>query len=283
MALLAKFRQTLESHGNQVSLLIVDNSRREGEERYTGHGFEAVRVAAGDNSNREFSGWDAGVADVLSRGKAPDVWIFTNDTVASRHGWSNQRAARFCLEAEWLSPHVGPWMLGEVTDCARPGETPLGPMLQWISTYAFAMNHTLLQRLGTLSPGNELLDSFFHDSYEPAHKLFRDHLDPDFFGGAQAWLIADPEESAERARKYKWAHAWHGATELNADTFDALRAKMRCVMSETFLSQRARQAGAEFRSPYDASNGRARIRRTAHYILDKISEKLILRRMRRTT
>ena len=281
LALLAKFRQALRAAGNEVSLLIVDNARLEGEERYSGHGFENVRVIAGDNSNREFTGWDLGVRDLRARGLPPDIWIFTNDTIATHHGWSDKRAGRFCHEAVWLSDHTGPWMLGEVTDCQTPGKTPIGPMLQWVATYCFAMNEMLLRRLVTLCPGGALLDSFVYDSWEPGHKLFKEETEH-FFKGFLAWLVAeDPKAAAERARKFKWAFTWHNAKPLDAETFDSVRGKVRCVISETFLSVRATQAGAELRSPYDATLGRARLRRTAHYFLDKFSEKMILRRLRK--
>jgi hypothetical protein len=282
--LLARFRQVLVPSGNQVSLVIVDNAMSSGEERYTGHGFDDIRVIAGDNANREFSAWDAGVKDVLSRSsEEPDVWFFTNDTVATHHGWSKQRVNRFCTEAEWLSAHAGPWMLGEVTNCAKPEQTPLGPIIQWVSTYAFAMNGNLRQGLGTLCPGAELLDSIVHDSYEPAHKLLRDDFPNDYFAGALVWLVADQQQANERARKYAWSHPWHNASTLNAETFPSLRGKARCVLSETFLTQRARKLGADLWSPYTATTGRDRLRRTAQYMIDKMSEKAILRRQRKAS
>lgn len=281
MALLAKFRALLAKPGNRITPIIVDNGRLEGEESYRGHGFEAVRVVPGDNSNREFSGWDAGVAALLSGAEEPDVWVFTNDTAARHHGWSDARAARFCEEAEWLSGHPAPWMLGEVTDYIGSSPTPLGPQIQHVSTYAFVINRALRQGLGTLSPGNALLDSFVHDSYEPARKLFKDNVDPGYAKGCLTWLVAEEGEAEERARKYKWAFAWHNAKPLNAETFEDLRMKVRCVLSEGALTLRARHLGAEIRSPYDACNARMRIRRTAQFILHKFSERRILRRLQK--
>jgi hypothetical protein len=280
LALLGKFRQTLIEHGQQVSLLIVDNAMTSGEQGYSGHGFEGVRVVPGDNSNHEFTGWDAGVAEVLRHGGEPDVWIFTNDTAATHHGWSDNRARRFCVEAEWLSQHSGPWMLGELINCAVPGTTPIGPMLQWIPTYAFAMNGLLRQGLRTLSPDPALLDSMFQDSYEPAHKMFRDHMPPDFMAGAMAWLVADEGEGAERARRYGWKNTAYKVSAFNADTFPLLRSKLRCVLSESFLSQRARQQGADLWCPYSGTTGRRRIRNTFAFLMDRVKEKLILRSQR---
>jgi len=280
LELLGRFRRLLVARGHEVSLLIVDNALRSGEERYDGHGFEGVAVVPGDNSNHEFTGWDAGMSAMLRRADAPDVWVFTNDTVATHHGWSETRVRRFFDQADWLSQHGGPWMLGELINCANPGSTPIGPMLQWISTYAFAMNDRLRWTLGTVSPAPALLDSIFEDSYEPAHRVFRPHLGPDFMAGAMDWLVADSGEGTARARRFGWKNTAYKVRTLDAETFPALRSKLRCVLSESFLSQRARQAGAELWCPYSGTTGRQRVRNTYDFLMDKVKEKLIMRRRR---
>lgn len=279
--LLARFREAFAKPGDRVTLVVVDNARTDGEETYAGFGFEA-RVIPGDNSNREFSGWDTGVAAVLSRSDEPDVWIFTNDTVARHQGWSPQRAARFGQEIEKLSVHAGPWILGEVHDYVRSVKTPLGPQLEYIVTYGFAMNNTLRKGLATLSPGNEFLDSLVHDGYEPAHKLFRDHVDPGYAETRLVFMVADPDAMAETKRKFKWSGGWYKASPLTAETFEDMRMKVRCVLSETLLSVRARQLGADIRSPYDARNGRDRVRKTVQFFADKLWERRFMRRLKKS-
>lgn len=281
--LLARFRDAFMRPGDRVTLVIVDTARTVGEEPYTGFGFEAAQVIPGDNSNREFSGWDSGVAAILSHSDEPDVWIFTNDTVAQRHGWSPQRAVRFGQEIERLSTHSGPWILGEVNDYVRSVNTPLGPQLEYIVTYGFAMNKALRRGLVTLSPGNEFLDSLVHDSYEPARKLFRDHVDPAYAETRLIFMVADPDQMAETKRKYKWKSGWYKASPLSAENFEDMRMKLRCVLSETLLSVRARQLGADIRSPYDARNGRERVRRTLQFFADKLWERRTsMRRLEKT-
>jgi hypothetical protein len=46
------------------------------------------------------------------------------------------------------------------------------------------------------------------------------------------------------------------------------------------LSLRARQLGADIRSPYDARNAREHIRRSLQFLSDKLWEKFLLRRLR---
>ncbi|MDM0027644.1 hypothetical protein [Variovorax saccharolyticus] len=280
--LLARFREAFARPGDRVGLVIVDNARTDGEETYSGFGFETARVIPGDNSNREFSGWDAGVAAVLAHSEEPEVWIFTNDTVARHQGWSPQRAARFGQEIERLSTHAGPWILGEVNDYVRSVNTPLGPQLEYIVTYGFAMNNTLRKGLVTLSPGNEFLDSLVHDSFEPARKLFRDHVDPGYAETRLVFMVADPAQMEENKRKFKWRGGWYKASPLSAENFADMRMKLRCVVSETLLSVRARQLGADIRSPYDARNGRQRVRKTLQFFADKLWERRFMRRLKRS-
>ncbi len=281
LELLSKFRSGLVKKDDRVTLVIVDNARTDREESGSGAGFEKYIVLKGDNSNQEFSGWDVGVSAVLSSGIKPDVWIFSNDTAAWHHGWSDQRAARFASETQRLSEHAGPWILGEVNDFTGSAKTPLGPLLEYIVTYCFSMNEALRERLTTLSPGNAYLDSLVHQDFEPARKILRDHVDPGFAESRLKWVVAeDPAELADIGRKYKWARrGWHNASPLNSETFDSLRMKMRCVLSESLLSVRARQVGADIRSPYDARNGRERIRKTAQFIADKLWERRFLRKL----
>ena len=281
LELLAKFRSTLTRNGGRSSLVIVDNAMAAGEQppSYSGQGFGAVRVIAGDNSNREFTGWDVGVSALLAHGDEPDVWIFTNDSVTTRHGWSDQRAARFGDEIEALSVHAGPWILGEVTHHPKPMRTPAGPQLDFVSTYCFAMNKALRQGLVTLSPGPALLDSAVHDSFEPARQLFRDNVDPDYVASQVVWLITDgAEDSSEKTSKYNWSFSWHKAKPLTAESFDDLRAKARCIVAEHALGARARTLGADVRSPYDARTGRDRLNKTTTYFADKFWERRYLKK-----
>jgi len=283
LELLARFRSTLAAGGNRFSMVIVDNASAPGSQpsSYGGQGFADVPVLSGDNSNREFSGWDVGIAAMLARGDEPDVWIFSNDSITARHGWSQHRSTRFAQEIAVLSPHEGPWMLGEVTHHPKPMRTPAGPQLDFVSTYCFAMNRALRQGLVTLSPPPELLRAAVHDSYEPAHQLFRAEVDPDYAASQVVWLVTDGEEdSSEKARKYHWSFAWHKAKPLNAQTFGDLRAKALCIVSEHALGARARALGADLRSPYDARTGRDRLTRTKAYFMDKLWERRYLRKMK---
>jgi hypothetical protein len=279
LQLLAKFRRELSAVG-EVSLLMVDNARLSGVGHYSGHGWEDISVIAGDNSNREFTGWDVGVEDVLSRGPEPDIWIFTNDTIATHHGWSENHIKRFCNEAIFMTPFAAPWLLGELQDTAKPDTTPIGPVLLWLPTYAFVMNAQLRQALGTLSPPTAVLDAILEPDFEPRRKLFREGVEIGFFQQSIQYLVAEEgmEAHQQLARKMGWTSTWHSSAPLTAETFPGLSKKLRCAVSECFLSVRAHQAGAVLRSPYEGHAGRKRLASTIDFLRDKIAEKIIFKR-----
>ncbi|MEJ7686794.1 MAG: hypothetical protein WKG52_07300 [Variovorax sp.] len=279
LELLRMLRHHLANKVDTVSLVVVDNARAAAAEPLRDSEFGTGLLLPGDNANREFSGWDKGVSAVLSQGAEPDIWIFTNDTVAWNHAWSEQRIARFAGEIRHLGQHPGPWLFGEINAFPGSTQTPLGPLLEWVATYCFAMNGNMRQQLEKLSPDNALLDSLVRERFEPGGGLYSDEVDPGYADFISAWLVKDDGDPA-RQRRHKWSHEWHKATPLSPDNFDDLRMKARCCLSESMLSVRARQLGAEIRSPYDARNAREHIRRSAQFVSDKVWEKFLMRRLR---
>jgi hypothetical protein len=280
LQVLDKLRIRLAQEGDRFSSVIVDNASAVPAGSANGTHSDQGLVVTGDNSNREFSGWDTGVETLLARGEQPDVWVFSNDTVALNHAWSERRLERFGGEISKLALHPGPWLFGEINDFPHSTMTPMGPLLEWVSTYCFAMNNTLRRRLGTLSPGNALLDSLVNEQFEPGRGVFRDHVGEGYVDFVSAWLISDDGEGEQKRRRFKWDHEWHKASPLGPENFEDLRMKARCCLSEHMLSLRARQAGADIRSPYDARNAREHIRRSLQFLSDKLWEKFLLRRLR---
>ena len=147
LQVLEALQRRLAQQGDRFSLVIVDNAPTAAAGSLRHPGFEQAFAIAGDNSNREFSGWDSGIEALLARGDEPDVWLFSNDTVALNHAWSEPRLERFGGEIRKLSVHAGPWLFGEINDFPSSTMTPMGPLLEWVATYCFAMNSTL--RRGT--------------------------------------------------------------------------------------------------------------------------------------
>jgi hypothetical protein len=271
---LNKLHALIAQEDDRLSSVIVDNALT------SAPGTASSLVVPGDNSNREFTGWDVGVKTILARDVQPDVWIFSNDTVALNHAWSERRLERFGGEIRKLALHPAPWLFGEINDFPRSTMTPMGPLLEWVSTYCFAMNNALRQRLGTLSPSNALLDSLVNDRFEPGRGVFRDCVSQAYAEFVSAWLISEEGSSLEKKRSFKWDHVWHKAGPLGPDNFEDLRMKARCCLSEHMLSLRARRFGADIRSPYDARNAREHIRRSLQFVSDKLWEKFLLRRLR---
>ena len=91
--MLGQFRQELVKGGDVAHLVVVDNASSGGLQAWRSEGFQSALVTGGDNSNREFSGWDVGVAALLAQAPPPDIWVFSNDTEALHHGWGRRKIA----------------------------------------------------------------------------------------------------------------------------------------------------------------------------------------------
>ncbi|MBU2287785.1 MAG: hypothetical protein KKC85_15315 [Gammaproteobacteria bacterium] len=276
-----KFRAAAAKSGDRSTLVVVDNARTAQDEPLQRSGFEPGLLMAGDNTTREFTGWDKAIGRILDSGLDPDVWIFTNDTLALRHGWGDRKAAAFGEEIHRLSGHEAPWLLGEIKDFPHSIKTPLGPLLENVATYCFAMNRELRDGLSTLNPGEEFLDAHVYDRYEDARALYRDNVDPAYVDWTCRWLLKNGSEGPSNQTKYKWAYEWHNAAPLNAKTFGSMRMKARCCLAESVLTARARTLGADIRSPYHGQNARDRIRTTMHFLQDKMWEKYLMRKVQR--
>jgi hypothetical protein len=118
-----------------------------------------------------------------------------------------------------------------------------------------------------------------HDRFDPNASLVKDTVDPGYADMHLSFMVGDKDSLEEKRRKFKWGHAWYKAAPVTQETFDELRMKIRCIMSESLLSVRARQLGADIRSPYDARSGRQRIRTTVQYFADKFWERNFKRRL----
>jgi len=268
----------LAGPGDTSMLVVVDNKQGTVAD-VSEPDFSTSIAIAGDNGNREFTGWDVGVAAVRAQAAEPDVWVFSNDTIALHHGWSQSRTARFAAEMRRLVGHGGPWLFGEIKEFPRSIATPFAPVLEFVQSYFFAMNGALREAMETLSPDQALLDAQVQPAFEPARRLFRGDVDKTFDALTSTWLLNDDPEAT---RRNSWTHAWHKAEPLSTANFDDLRMKARCCLSELLLTARARRLGADLRSPYDARTTRAHLQRSLQMIADKLWERRYLRQLGRS-
>jgi glycosyltransferase involved in cell wall biosynthesis len=215
--------------GAGVRTVVVDNAR-------SGHLEQAIDTeiarVSGDNRLREFSGWDRGMA-WLARRYAPapgSIVVLANDTVVRPEKHDRVRDT----PADRAAAAFNGALVGWVDEYPRPVELFGLTFRQWIDTSFAIAEWRTWTALGPLAHplANERLfaddwQRIFHEP-SPLSENYRAYLKAYFFGGP-----ADPE----------FLHRWYAHEPVNADNFEAFKAKLRSVVCEHLLSARARTRG----------------------------------------
>ncbi len=218
--------------GHVLHILVIDNSIPEGFEKTLANGCHLI---AGDESSRDFSGWDKGVdwIQVAHAPKADSIFLFANDTFYRSYGKEyltlfRPGEVKGALERDGLVGYA---------DDAYPEDVELFGISsrKWIRSNLFIMNYRTLQRLLPLAirHTDEQLFSpdwkqFFH-SEVPISRNYQQFL--------KTWLFGNtfPNSSYRRA--------WHSQAKLTPDNFFTFKKKTRSILSEHFLSARAANLG----------------------------------------
>lgn len=188
---------------------------------------------SGDNSSREFSGWDRGLAWLRAVHRPPPdaAVILANDTFQR----DDKRHHFDALSAERASALLaGGALVGYVDAYPKPIELFGVGLRQWIDTSLLLASERTLERLGRLALPFSDDDVFDADwralfrSPSPLSENYRAYL--------RTWLFG--ERGAD-----DFAEAWYGQAPLTAETFAAFKGKLRSIFCEHHLSGRARRAG----------------------------------------
>ncbi len=211
-----------------VRAVVVDNAHDGDAHMSIGDGIDRV---SGDNTLREFSGWDRGMAWLEQRYRpAPGaIAVLANDTVAraDKHGRVHG------LPADRVAAASRGAMVGWIDEYPRMFELFGLTVRQWIDTsLVIAEWRTLVSLLPLAQP---LDDRVFGDDWRtlfrepsPLSGNYRRYLNTYFFGGR-----ADGE----------FEHAWYAQQPLSEQNFEAFKLKLRSVFCEHLLSARARARG----------------------------------------
>jgi len=191
---------------------------------------EITRVS-GDNTLREFSGWDRGMAWVERRhAPAPaSIVVLANDTVV--RGEKHDRVRD--TPADRAAAAFDGALVGWVDEYPSSVELFGLTFRQWIDTSFAIAEWRTWAALGPLA--HPLADErLFADDWQrifhepsPLSENYRAYLQAYFFGGA-----VDPE----------FMHRWYAHEPASADNFEAFKAKLRSVFCEHLLSARAAHA-----------------------------------------
>jgi hypothetical protein len=188
-----------------------------------------VRIG-GDNSLREFSAWERGIAwlDLAEDGghRSESIVILANDTVV-RADKSGRIAA---APATALRAAADGALVGWIDEFPRPIGLFGCTLRQFVDTSFLVAARRTLERVRPLVPANSLADVFSPDW----RRVFREGapLSANYRSYLRTYFFGEPGEP-------DFTHAWYAQTPLGEDTFEAFKQKACCVFAEHLLSARA--------------------------------------------
>lgn len=211
---------------HDVRFIAVDNRKCSGSPTTIGR----WTVVPGDNSAREFTGWQAGVAHARQQGST-DVWMFVNDR------WDAYGAVSPFL----ADPHL-PDVIHSIGGlCGHVDRFPISTNVlghstsAWVTTNVFLLANAAYERLGSLvSVDNESLSTVlaadFHSNAGPQWDYSR--IDKAFAAAIEDWLTG---------QRRHLDSAWYRAAPLNQENWPEFRAKALSILNEHLLTARSLQ------------------------------------------
>jgi hypothetical protein len=211
-----------------VRSVVVDNASDQGAGTSIGHQIDRV---SGDNTRREFSGWDRGLAWLENRyTPAPEtIAVLANDTVVRADKHDRVRD----LPADRAAAASRGAMVGWIDEYPRMFELFGLSLRQWVDTSLVLAEWRTLASLLPLA--QSLDDQVFGDDWRtffrepsPLSENYRAYLQTYFFGQQ-----LDPA----------FQHGWYAQEPLTERNFEAFKVKLGCIFCEHLLSARARARG----------------------------------------
>jgi hypothetical protein len=196
-----------------------------------------LSTIAGDNSEREFSGYDTGVRHLRDRGTSPDLWLLANDRFDA-YGLEylellTDRSLDVAASLHCALGHVDQWprpvhLLGfDVSTWARSNllvipERSLRSMGSVVSVDARAFRSLLVESAPTPT---EVKDPAF---------VLRGSFDATWSELAAEWLTG----RGSRLRSH-----WYQAAPVDHSNWCTFRGKVHSIVNEQLFSARVRQSG----------------------------------------
>lgn len=212
---------------------VLDNALPPGAHGASPEGWE---IQGGDNSLKEFSGWQAGLDRLCAR-DAHDVWadgdavILVNDTFHRNYDVSYLERFGLVPALEWA---LGGALVGHVDLYPREIELFGLPMRHWLRTSFILARWDTLRRLLPLRPPLPPEALFAASSTDGGEALFAPDapLSPLYVSYLESFLLG-------RAGEY--GCRWHTTIPRDPAGLAALRLKAYTILCEHWLAARARE------------------------------------------
>ncbi|MBX3017659.1 MAG: hypothetical protein KF767_07215 [Bdellovibrionaceae bacterium] len=191
--------------------------------------FDQAVVLEGDNSGREFSGWDVGIRHIFSRpAAATAVFVFANDTLAVNYGGGFLKMFR---PSEIQKRVQAGWTCGYVDEYPSGVEFFGYSLRSWIRTNYFVMPAVTVRKLGRFSFEMDWSKVFGGESLFAREAL----VSPSLRAYLHEWLTGRVDPG------YRLGATWHSAKPWTQENHENLRLKAQMILTELVLSQRIRK------------------------------------------
>jgi hypothetical protein len=192
---------------------------------------DVVTLVGGDNSCREFSGWDHGLAWLRGAQQVPDgaVFLLANDTFLG----DPEAADFFRLEPRWTERQLARGaLLGHVDGFAFSSRLLGLELRRWVKSNFLLCRSSSLRRLTpfTLPHADDVLFS------PDPRQFFREDVDlsPAYQATIKGFLQGEANPALWR---------WHSARPFDRENVAFFRLKTRAILCEHALSARAARLG----------------------------------------
>jgi len=226
----------LRSHLSRVDpervAYILVNNKDEGN-RSSNLGRKTV-LLQGDNTEREFSGFQKGLDFVRENRLEYDVILFVNDSFEV-HGpsyLSNHNISWLILKAYLVRAVLG--LVATRWDKARiKGKT----ITKWLGTDCFFVPKVIVDKLGSLVSVDKI--------------SIGEYLPESFPGPDDVFMATAPINSVYRESIINWlTERWHSKFAIEESSWTLFRSKVKAILNEVMLYVRIRELGYMI-LPYD--------------------------------
>lgn len=214
------------------SFAIVDNKITQRQETQLAHNVDLI---SGDNSCREFSGYDRGLAWHESFGEIDPATpcIVANDSFHRHYG---DGYLRLFTPARLARAMSGAGMLGYVDAFPQPQSIFGLEFRKWVRTSLLIAPYGTIKKLTPFDPKFDQR-SLFRSDANPAFFAPEAPLSEWYQAFLRWWLFS--EAPADETFKPEW----HSKQPISEKNIQAMREKACCILGEHLLSARAQSLG----------------------------------------
>ena len=206
----------------------------------------------GDNSIREFSGWQKALNNYIH--KPYNAIVFANDTFVHHRSFNWWVKKSYSRSVKRIGLESNPSACGSLMGSVKPLSLLDIEIVKWISTSIFAINMSAIEKL------ESHIHPHYHDlmAWVPGiadqEAFFSDHLDKQMKNHLINWLFKTDNKN----------QSWYNAASLNNNNAKSMKEKAMCILSEKWLATRMISTGVKMHDPvwnYPCSFFYAQIRR----------------------